>query len=183
MRTRSRANVGIFWTLWTALAAGTSGAAGCVDVDMQPNRSRETTLRAELDKARADLAAADRNATLKEVELGRVNQELLRLAEENRRLTGEREGLRETLAQERGKTAQAGDQVKGAAAQAAKSRETIDRLQVQIQARDAALADFQAKYLALQTENDRLKKELAKLQQRLEAALFGTAPATQPSPR
>ncbi|MCY2929430.1 MAG: hypothetical protein NTV86_08035 [Planctomycetota bacterium] len=183
MSTRTRANVKTVWALWAAIAAGASWAGGCADVDFQPNGGRESNLRAQLDQARTDLAAADRNATLKEAQLGRANMELQRLAEENRRLTSEREGLRDILAQERARGAKVDDQVKGASAQEAKSRETITRLEGTLRDREAALAESQAKYTALQADNDRLKLELAKLQQRLEAALFGTAPATRESPR
>ncbi|MEI7837742.1 MAG: hypothetical protein WCK05_15185, partial [Planctomycetota bacterium] len=91
MTTRTRAKAWTMWAVWVVGAAGLAGAGGCVDIDMQPNRSREKALRTDLERTRTELAAADRLATMREAEVGRAGQELQRLTAENQKLTGERD--------------------------------------------------------------------------------------------
>lgn len=153
-----------------AAAAWTGCAGGCVDISMQPGPDREKALRADLDRTRTELASADRAATLKEAQLERANQETQRLTAENQKLTGEREALRETLAQERSQTSLAEGKVKDLTALEKKLQEKLARLEEAARDREA-----------LRAEISRLKDELAKLQQRLEAALSAGAPASRPA--
>lgn len=181
MMTRTMRAVCLVWAVW---AAGLAGAGGCVDIDMQPDRTREKTLRADLERTRTELAAADRLATMNQAQLERANQETQRLTAENQKLTGEREALRETLAQERSQASLADGKVKDMAAAEKKLQEKIARLEEDNRARTAAMEDSLAKREALQGEVSRLKDELAKLQQRLESALSAGVPASRPgSPR